>query len=209
MKILVGCEEFGKVRQAFRNCGHDAWSCDILPAADNSPYHIQDDVTNVLHLKWDMAILFPPCTRLCLSGVRWLHVPPLGKTLEQIWQELEEGAALFSDCWNCGIPRLCVENPIMHPYAIERIHNYQKPQQFVHSYWFGYPEFKSTGLHLRGLPLIKPTKMLWPPKTGTDEHKKWSKVHRASPGPNCGRLRGETNQGLANAMAEQWGLNSA
>src|SRR5688500_12547499 len=118
MKVLVACEFSGTVRDAFLARGHDAWSCDLLPAETKSNRHIQGDVREVLTWGWDMLIVaHPPCTRLCNSGVRWLSVPPPGKTLEQMWQELEEGAALFSDCWNAPVERVCVENPVMHKHA--------------------------------------------------------------------------------------------
>ena len=137
MKILIGCETSGTVRDAFLDQGHDAWSCDILPSDQPSNRHIQDDVRNVLkYEQWDLLMVaHPPCTRLCNSGVRWLDNPPPGKTKEQMWQELEEGARLFSDLWNADVPRIAVENPIMHKYAKARILNFQKPQ-YVQPYEF-------------------------------------------------------------------------
>ena len=207
MKILIGCEFSGIVRRAFAALGHDVWSCDLDPAEDRSNRHIVGDVRDYLDDDWDLlAIFHPPCTRLCNSGVRWLSVPPPGKTLEEMWRGLDEGAALFSACWNAKhIPRVCVENPIMHRYAKERIENYQDPAQIVQPWWFGDPQFKATGLYLRGLPPLIPTNKLKPPKKGTDEHKAWSKVARASPGPNRGKDRSRFFPGIATAMAEQWG----
>ena len=98
MKILVGCETSGVVRNAFAELGHDVWSCDVLPSDTPSNRHIQDDVLNVLKMdEWDQLIVcHPPCTRLCNSGVRWLHKAPPNKTLEQMWDELDQGAELFS-----------------------------------------------------------------------------------------------------------------
>lgn len=206
MRVLVGCEFSGVVRRAFANRGHDAWSCDLLPAADGSNRHLVGDVRDYLNDGWDLlAVFHPPCTRLCNSGVRWLSVPPPGKTLEQMWADLDEGAALFSDLWNAPIERVAVENPVMHKHARERIRNYQRPAQTVQPWWFGEQAFKGTGLYLRGLPPLVPTDRLTPPKPGTDEHKAWSAIHRAPPSADRWAFRSKTFAGIANAMADQWG----
>ena len=126
LRVLVGCETSGVVRRAFLARGHDAWSCDLLPADDQTNRHIQCDIRDILGWGWDLlAVMHPPCTRLCNSGVRWLHQPPRGKTVDQMWQELDEGAELFSACWNAPIPRIAVENPVMHKHAKQRIRNYR------------------------------------------------------------------------------------
>ena len=204
MRVLVGCETSGIVRRAFEAYGHDVWSVDLLPAEDRSNRHIVGDVRDLLGDGWDLlAVMPPPCTRLCNSGVRWLRNAPPGKSLEQMWAELDQGAALFSDCWNAPIPRICVENPVMHRYARERIRDWQKPQT-VQPWWFGDPAFKATGLYLRGLPPLVATNRLTPPAKGTPEHKAWSKVHRASPGPDRWKDRSRTYDGIAAAMAAQW-----
>jgi len=205
LKVLVGCETSGVVRRAFLARGHDAWSCDILPADDETDRHIQADVRDVFDWGWDLAIMHPPCTRLCVSGVRWLHQPPRGKTVDQMWRELDEGAELFSACWNAQIPRIAVENPVMHKHAKQRIRNYCPPAQTVQPWWFGDTAFKATGLYLRNLPKLVPTNRLIPPAPGTDEHKQWSAIHRAPPGPDRWKIRSKTFPGLAAAMAEQWG----
>ena len=206
MRILVACEFRGTVRRAFAALGHDVWSCDLLPAEDRSNHHIVGDVRDILDDGWDlMMVAHPPCTRLCNSGVRWLHVPPPGKTKKQMWRELREGADLFSDLWNAPIPRIAVENPVMHCYAKERIVDYEPPAQTVQPHWFGDPEFKATSLYLRNLPPLVPTKRLTPPRPGTAEHRAWSKVHRAAPGPDRGKDRSKFFPGIAAAMAEQWG----
>lgn len=206
MRVLIGCETSGRVRRAFTELGHDAWSCDLLPSEDGSNRHIVGDVRDLLGEGWDLlAVMHPPCTRLCNSGVRWLNVPPPGRTLEEMWAELDEGAALFSACWNAPIPRIAVENPVMHKHAKARILNYQPPAQTVQPWWFGEPAFKATGLYLKGLPPLKPTHKLTPPKPGTEDHKAWSRVHRMSPGPDRWKERSRTFEGIAQAMAEQWG----
>lgn len=154
-----------------------------------------------------MAVFHPPCTRLCNSGVRWLSVPPPGRDLAGMWAELDEGAALFSACWNAPIDRIAVENPVMHKHAKARIGNYRPAAQTVQPWWFGDPAFKATGLYLKGLPPLAATDRLTPPRKADEpeRHADWSKVHRASPGPNRARERSVTFGGMARAMAEQWG----
>jgi len=210
MRVLVGCETSGRVRRAFAALGHDVWSCDLLPADDGSNRHIRCDIREILGDGWDLlAVMHPPCTRLCNSGVRWLSVPPSGRTLDEMWAELDEGAALFSACWNAPIPRVAVENPVMHKHAKARIANYQPPAQTVQPWWFGDPAFKATSLYLRGLPPLVPTNRLTPPAPGTAEHAAWSWVHRAPPGPDRWKTRSVTFAGIASAMAEQWGRYAA
>lgn len=226
LRGLIGCETSGVVRNAFNARGYDFWSCDLLPAEDGSNRHIVGDIRDHLNDGWDfLAVLHPPCTRLCNSGVRWLHEPPKKLsastypaeiveayktwTREQrlafMWEELDKGAALFSDCWNAPIEMVAVENPQMHPYAKERIRNFQPAAQTVQPHWFGDRAFKATGLYLRGLPRLTKTNPLTPPKPGTDEHKAWSIVHRASPSKDRWKLRSRTYDGIANAFADQWG----
>ncbi|WWT39634.1 hypothetical protein [Microcystis phage Mel-JY03] len=206
MKILIGCETSGVMRRAFAARGHEVWSCDLLPAEDGSNRHIRCDIRDILHDGWDlMAVMHPPCTRLCNSGVRWLSQPPRGRTLADMWDELDEGAALFAACWNAPIERVAVENPVMHKHAKARMPANLPAPQIVQPWWFGEPFFKATGFYLRGLPHLRPTRQLTPPKAGTDAHKAWSAVHRASPGPDRWKVRSRTFQGVAEACAEQWG----
>ena len=171
MRVLIGCEESGIVRRAFAALGHDAWSCDLQPAADGSNRHIIGDVRDLLGDGWDIAIMHPPCTRLCNSGVRWLSVPPPGKTQSDMQMELAEGAELFSAVWNAPIPRVAVENPVMHRYAKALIANFQPAAQTVQPWYFGDAAFKATGLYLRNLPPLTRTAALVPPKPGTPDHK--------------------------------------
>lgn len=206
MRVLVACEFSGTVRRAFARLGHDAWSCDLLPAEDGSNQHIVGDVRDVLDQGWDLLMVaHPPCTRLCNSGVRWLKVPPPGKTVEIMQSELRAGAALFSACWTAPIERIAIENPVMHRHAKALIKDYQPPAQTVQPWWFGEPYFKATGLYLRRLPPLVPTKRLVPPRRGTPDHKAWSRVHRMPPGPDRGRERSRFFPGIAEAMAQQWG----
>jgi hypothetical protein len=201
MRILVGCEYSGIVRRAFAAIGHDAWSCDFLPAEDGSNKHFIGDVRNYLDLNWDLlAVMHPPCTRLCNSGVRWLSAPPTGKTLPQIWSELDEAAELFSDLWNVdethGITRVCIENPVMHKHAKARIKNYRDFSQSVQPWQFGHGECKRTCFWLKNLPLLTPTNVV-----DGREHR----VHKMPPGPNRWKERSRFYPGIAQAMAAQWG----
>jgi hypothetical protein len=206
LRVLIACETSGVMRRAFASRGHDTWSCDLLPAEDGSNRHIRGDVRDYLGDGWDLLVVaHPPCTRLCNSGVRWLHVPPPGKTMAQMWAELEDGVALFSACWLAPVPRVAVENPVMHRHARERMPADLPKPQIVQPWWFGDPAFKATGFYLRGLPPLTPTLRLTPPKSGTDDHKAWSAVHRAPPGPDRWKFRSRTFQGIADAAAKQWG----
>lgn len=207
MRVLVACERSGIVRRAFEARGHDAWSCDLIPAEDRTNRHVVGDARKLLGDGWDLLIVaHPPCTRLCNSGVRWLTTPPPGRTAAEMWAELDEGASLFSDFWNAPIERVCVENPIMHRHAKARIVDYIAPAQIVQPWWFGEPAFKGTGLYLRRLPPLRPSNRLTPPAPGTEEHKAWSRVHRASGwNPDSARDRSTFFIGIAEAMADQWG----
>ena len=206
LRVLVACETSGVVRRAFAARGHDAWSCDLLPSEDRSNRHLICDVRDILDDGWDLLMVaHPPCTRLCNSGVRWLHKPPPGRTLAEMWSELDEGAALFSACWKAPVERVAIENPVMHRYARERMPEDLPRPQIVQPWWFGEPFFKATGLYLRGLPPLEPTRRLVPPKAGAPEHKAWSMIHRMPPGPDRWRKRSRTFEGIADAMADQWG----
>jgi hypothetical protein len=219
MRVLVACEYSGTVRRAFAARGHDAWSCDLLPAADRSNKHLVGDARQFLSEGWDLLMVaHPPCTRLCNSGVRWLHEPPtkLGaehytqaeivaytamnreQRLAFMWSKLDEGAALFSDLWNAPIERVCIENPVMHGHAKERIRNYQEFAQSVQPWEFGHNEVKRTCFWLRGLPPLVP---LVTEKPANVEHR----VHMAAPGPERWKERSKFFPGIADAMAAQWG----
>jgi hypothetical protein len=207
LRVLIGCEQSGVVRDAFLAAGHDAWSCDLLPAERPSNRHIVGDVRDVMRsAEWDvLAVMHPPCTRLCNSGVRWLTVPPPGRTLADMWRELDEGAALFSDVWNVShIPCVAVENPVMHRHAKARITNFRPQAQTVQPWQFGTDEDgpdnekKRTCLWLRNLPPLVPTGTL-------DGSTARDSVHKASPGPDRWRERSRFFPGLAAAMADQWG----
>lgn len=199
MKVLIACEYSGTVRREFVALGHDAWSCDLLPSEDGSNRHIRGDVRDILKDGWDLLMVaHPPCTRLCNSGVRWLNVPPPGRTLESMWKELDEGAELFSDLWNADIPRICIENPVMHKHAKARIRNYEEFAQSIQPWQFGHNESKRTCFWLKNLqPLI--------PHVTVKPSDVVARVHKAPPGPDRWKERSKFFPNVAKAMAEQWG----
>lgn len=223
LNVIVGCEESGVVRAEFRALGHNAWSCDLAPARDGSPYHLQHDIRAVIRKggpapgsdrHWDLGIFHPPCTYLCNSGVRWFTtIPRIQKPGTAYGNArdvaMQDGADLFAALYHAEIPKVAIENPVMHRYAREALRRRGVPafDQSVQPWQFGDPEFKRTCLWLRGLaPLvIDPADALIPPKRGEPGHKEWSAVHRASPGPHRARDRSVTFAGLARVMAWQWG----
>lgn len=196
-RVLVACEFSGTVRRAFAARGHDAWSCDLLPAEDGSNRHIVGDARDLLGEGWDLLMVaHPPCTRLCNSGVRWLSVPPRGRTRDEMLADLEAGAALFSAFWNAPIERICIENPVMHRHAKALIVNYREPSQSVQPWQFGHGEVKRTCFWLKNLPALAATDIV----AGRE-----ARVHRMPPGPDRGKERSRFFAGIAKAMAEQWG----
>ncbi len=192
MKVLIACEFSGIVRDAFIAKGHDAISCDLLPTERPGP-HIQGDALKHLDDGWDMIIAFPPCTYLCNSGVRWLYNPD--KTVNQVrWEKMVGGALFFKKFLKARCKKIVVENPRMHKHAVKIIGS--RATQFIQPWQFGHGETKATGFHLIGLDELKPTNIV----DGRE-----ARIHKMSPGPNRSKLRSTTLQGIANAMAEQWG----
>lgn len=218
MKVLVACEYSGVVRDAFRERGHDAWSCDLLPA-EISPaglghiYHLQGDVRRVLggsipadmvapsawrdmpvFRQWDLMIAHPPCTYLARSGMRWLKdQPPLksGKPVGAARRQLlAESLAFFDLLLNAPIPRICIENP--RSFLIPT-----PATQYIQPWMFGHGEVKETGIWLKGLPPLVPTNVV----PGRD-----ARIHRMPPGPDRWKERSRTFPGIATAMADQWSL---
>lgn len=196
MKVLIACESSGVERDAFLSRGHDAMSCDLLPTESPGP-HYQGDVRDLMGEHWDLVIAHPPCTYLSNSGVRWLYSDP------DRWGLMREGAEFFALMFDFSTPRLCVENPVQHKYAVEA-HGKGRQTQTVQPWQFGTPETKRTCYWLRGLPPLKGTKnvyaeMLSLPKTISH------KVHYASPGEERWKLRSKSDLNIAAAMADQWG----
>ena len=195
MKILIACEYSGTVRDAFIAKGHDAMSCDLLPTDSFGP-HYQGDIFDIINDGWDMMIAHPPCTYLTNSGVTWLHKDP------SRWEKLKDGAAFFKSLMDADIPKIAVENPIMHKYAKELIGGV-KQTQVVQPWMFGHMEQKATCLWLKNLNPLMPTNNV------KDEMMKLSnkerqRLHWTSPGPDRWKIRSKTFQGIADAMASQW-----
>jgi len=200
MKVLVACEYSGTVRDAFTAAGHDAMSCDLLPTESEGP-HYQGDVRDVIDTAWDLVIAHPTCRYLTNSGVRWLH--DQRPKFANRWQDLDEGAAFFKMFLDLEhVPRVAVENPKMHKYAIERIGGV-KPTQYVQPYQFGHTETKQTGLWLKNLPPLVPTHNVEQEMRALAK-KDTHKVHYASPGPDREKQRSMFFPGIATAMAQQW-----
>lgn len=196
MKVLVACEFSQIVTKAFRDKGHDAYSCDLLSTEGNPKWHIQGDVLEILDDGWDMMIAHDPCTYQCNSGVCWLH------TEEGRWRLLDKSCEFTKKLLNAEIEKICRENPIPHKYAIQRIG--RKYDQIIHPYQFGHPERKATCLWLQNLSLLEPTndvkaEMEKLPKSQAQ------RIHYMNPSKNRGHERSRFLVGPANAMAEQWG----
>lgn len=191
MKVLVACEYSGIVRQAFRDRGHDAWSCDLLPAADGSEYHFEDDIAFHLHAGWDLLIAHPPCDHLAVSGARWFK----DKQKDGRQQKAIDFFMMLAEYPH--IPKIAVENPI----GIMST-NYRKPDQIVHPWMFGDPYSKATCWWLKGLPKLEPTVDVDTADKGEfviHGGKKLAKWYS-----NRERKRDMTFPGMAHAMAEQW-----
>lgn len=189
MNVLIACEFSGVIRDAFRECGHEAWSCDlegIEPEGKWSNYHWYGDckwlIKQAPYGYWDLMICHPPCTYLAVSGARWF---------KDRQQEQKEALQFVNDLLNAPIPKICLENPISIISSKIR-----KPDQIIQPWMFGHGEVKATCLWLKGLPLLKPTDIV----DGRE-----AKVHRMAPGPNRGKDRSRTLPGIAKAMADQWG----
>lgn len=194
MRVLIACEFSGVVRRAFRELGHDAWSCDLLPAEDGLE-HIQGDIFKVLEgtPQWDLLVFHWPCTFLCNSGVRWLSKGG-GEFYKDRWNSMVESAKQFRRLLEYDVPRIAGENPIPHKYALHFIG--QKHTQVIQPWMFGHGETKATCLWLKNLPLLAPTDCV----TGREP-----RTHYESPGPDRWKRRSRTLPGIARAMAEQWG----
>lgn len=192
--VLVACEHSGVIRDAFKEKGWDAWSCDLLPT-ETPGNHIQGDVTDWLFKGWDLLIAHPPCTRLANSGVHWL-------SRRNLWSEMEEGAKFFKMFLDAPVDKICIENPIQHHYASDIIG--VKYSQIIQPYQFGHPESKATCLWLKGLPKLTPTNILTKPDSGRWENQTKGGQNNISPGKDRWKKRSKTYSGIALAMAEQW-----
>ena len=186
MNVLVGCETSGKVREAFRAMGHDAWSCDLLPADDNSDYHYEGDIYEAMNLipDWDLIVMHPPCTALCVSGNRH-YGEGKPKHLERL-KSIAWTTQLWIDA--CSKAKaVCMENPIgVLPFSCTQV---------IQPWQYGHGETKATCLWLHNLPLLEPTDVV----EGRDD-----RIHKLPPSADRWKLRSETYQGIADAMGSQW-----
>jgi len=184
MRILVACEESQAVTRELRRLGHEAYSCDLLPCGGGFPqWHIQVDAIELLKIKWDMVLAFPPCTHLAVSGARYF---------EEKRKDGRQQAAIdfFMRFANCDCPLVAIENPV----GIMSTH-YRKPDQIIQPWQFGHGETKATCLWLKGLPPLMPTDIV----DGREQ-----RVWKMPPSPDRAKLRARTYAGIARAMAEQW-----
>lgn len=201
MKVLVACEYSGKVREAFRKLGHDAWSCDLLPSDDNSPYHIEGDVLFILNKGWDLIIAHPPCTYLSSAGAAWFNEEKYGDRARQRKLDREEAAKFFMAMYNAPCDKVCVENPVGY-----MTRYFRKADQYIDPYWFGEPFYKKTGLWLKGLPLLEATNKVEPEfyHVSSGSNYRQNKISNIAAKRHW-KDRSVTFQGIADAMAAQWG----
>jgi hypothetical protein len=220
VKVLVACEFSGIVRDAFRKRGHDAWSCDLLPS-EKPGNHIQDDVLKHLDEGWDLMIAHPPCTHLAVSGARWF------KEKQKEQSEALEFVRLLLDS---KVPRIALENPVSVISSKIR-----RPDQIIQPWQFGHGETKTTCLWLKNLPALTPVDIVVPEwairsdgsihmsKKGKRDNpthfltgrttrilkgaqlEQWERIHKMPPGPDLWKSRSRSYQGIADAMAAQWG----
>lgn len=207
-RVLVGCEFSGVVRRAFRRRGYDAWSCDLLPTEDGDEHHIQDDVLSVVGQGWDIGIFHPPCTYLTNAGVRHLHDHVASKNGKRAaffglarWLLMQQAADFFNALKRAPIRRMCLENPIPHCYARDRIGDYT---QVIQPWMFGHGETKATCFWLINLPCLERTHRKADLFCKEEPKERIPRVHLMGPSPNRGKDRSRFFSGIAEAMAEQW-----
>lgn len=204
MRVLVACEESQAVCKAFREIGHEAYSCDILPCSGRHPeWHIQDDVLKHLYENWDLIIAHPPCTYLTVAANRYYNVDKYGDKAIQRLINREEAINFFMKFTDLECPRVAIENPIGVMSSV-----YKRPTQIIQPYQFGHTERKATCLWLKGLPELKPTKIVEPDIIKHKSGKTDSRMHFETlklPKGERAKMRSKTFEGIAKAMAEQWG----
>jgi hypothetical protein len=196
MRVLVACEFSGVVRGAFRARGHEAYSCDLEPS--DSPYHIEEDVLDILDDAWDLMIAHPPCTYLCSSGLHW------NKRIEGREEKTAEALEFVWELMGAPIPHIAIENPVGRIGTAIR-----KADQYIQPYEFGHDASKTTGLWLKNLPKLTGTEYVEPSRI-IDGKPRWANQtpagqDKTGPSPDRWKLRAETYSGIAVAMADQWG----
>ncbi len=196
MRVLVACEFTQIVTKAFRNKGHEAYSCDLLPTEGNPDWHIQGDVLEILGNGWDLMIAHPPCTYLSSVGLHW------NNKIDGRKQKTEDAFDFFMKLHNAHIEKVCIENPVGYIGS-----HFRKADQIINPFQFGHPERKRTCLWLRNLPQLKSTKIVEPEKPVyiCKSGRPLYFIDAMSPGPDRQKDRSRTFPGIAKAMAEQWG----
>jgi len=190
MKVLIACEYSGRVRDAFIAQGHDAISCDLLPTERVGP-HYQGNVFDIINDGFDLMVAHPPCTDLAVSGAAWF-------AKKRADGSQQKSIEFFMALANANIPKICIENPIGIMSTLWR-----KPSQIIQPWMFGHPESKATCLWLKGIPLLIPTKNVKLEMELLPRNKQM-RMHYLPPSPNRWKIRSETYQGIADAMAERW-----
>ena len=205
MKVLVACEESQAVCKAFREQGHEAYSCDIVPCSGGHPeWHLQQDVLPLLKEKWDMIIAFPPCTYLTVTGNRWFNIDRYGEKAIQRHKDRKYAIDFFMTFANADCEKIAIENPVGIMSS-----EWRKPNQIINPWQFGDAFEKKTCLWLKGLPELTPTNIVEiPPRKKFDSGKtmpSWYAEAWHLPKEERAKLRSKTFPGIAKAMAEQWG----
>lgn len=208
MKVLVGCEFSQRVTKAFRDLGHEAYSCDLVPCEINHDWHLQEDVLDILDMGWDLAIFHPDCTYLTVTGNKWLKDQPERKSGALVGEKRrsarEDAISFFMKLINAPIKKIAVENPIGIMSSV-----YRKPDQIIHPWQFGHEMSKSTCLWLKNLPLLTPTDIVGKGefvtyKSGKRMTKWYADAANNNPEERA-KIRNRTFEGIALAMAKQWG----
>lgn len=205
MKVLVACEESQEVCKAFRELGHEAYSCDIQECSGGHPeWHFEQDVIPLLEEAWDLIIAHPPCTFLTVTGNRWFNVEMYGDRAIQRQKDREKAVEFFMQFVNAKCDKIAIENPIGYMSTA-----YKKPTQIIHPYMFGDPARKATCLWLKGLPKLTPTNIVEPIiihyQNGKGTDNPWHMETMKLPPKERSKARSKTFPGIAKAMAEQWG----
>ena len=198
MKILVACEFSGTVRDAFSRGGHEAWSCDLLPS-EKPGNHYQGNVLDIICDGWDLMVAHPPCTFLTVAANKWMK-PEFADRFPGRPQQREEAVSFFMAMINAPIPQIAVENPIG---VISS--RYRKPDQVVQPWMFGHGETKATCFWLKGLPRLIPTHIDGDMFAAETPPEREQRLHNLPPSPKRWMERSKTFQGIADAMATQWG----
>lgn len=209
MRVLIACEESQRVCMEFRKLGHEAYSCDIEPCSGGHPeWHLQQDVTQLLKMKWDLIIAHPPCTYLTVAGNRWFNIEKYGEKAIKRMEDREEGKRFFMMFVNADCKRVAVENPVGIMSS-----EYRKPDQIIQPYMFGDRARKATCLWLKGLPKLRETELVDPGEMYGANFSVGASANWAEEDgkilswndPMTAKIRSRTFPGIAKAMAEQWG----